>query len=337
MSSPGLPDISAIVNGLNDLEKTRLVSAVGLVILLYDHLLSLPDEVRFIWSASRTSSKFLFLGMRYMVPWVMIGHTNFPAWAACTSLTINPDYTLSASCKVWYTGGILIGWFTLGINDWLVLFTTVDFVGPQSYIHVLDAFVVPRLKYNGACIVNHHLRQPDSGYALRTIRPHLFSRLCISHSSPPLVAGSIISSCDGSVHGMEGLYVPRRVKDPPSRRLSIFFCFFLVNLVHTTSMWLLKVKAAINLMNAMIVLTARPSMIFLTVFFMWCFTTTATCRMILSLRRSASPESSISSDDPHEDTSSGYQSSSHLELAWLRQQSISTSRGPTPTPLRSTF
>ncbi|KAJ7909600.1 hypothetical protein B0H13DRAFT_2661391 [Mycena leptocephala] len=76
MSSPGLfgVEIDALV--LADLEKTRLVSAAaGLVILLYDHLLSLPDEIRFVWSAEFTSSKILFLAMRYGVPPLMIGNT----------------------------------------------------------------------------------------------------------------------------------------------------------------------------------------------------------------------------------------------------------------------
>ncbi|KAJ6466969.1 hypothetical protein C8R45DRAFT_1106388 [Mycena sanguinolenta] len=67
--------LTLVADSLSDLETTRLVSAAGLVILLYDHLLSFSDEVRFIWSARLSSSKFLFLGMRYLVPPVMIIHT----------------------------------------------------------------------------------------------------------------------------------------------------------------------------------------------------------------------------------------------------------------------
>ncbi|KAJ7909581.1 hypothetical protein B0H13DRAFT_2330173 [Mycena leptocephala] len=75
MLSPFGVEVDAIQVVLTDLEMTRLVSAVGLVILLYDHLLSLLDEIRFVWSAKYTSTKILFLAMRYGVPPLMIGHT----------------------------------------------------------------------------------------------------------------------------------------------------------------------------------------------------------------------------------------------------------------------
>src|SRR3984885_9278048 len=46
--------------------------AVGLVALLYDHLLTLPEEVSLIWKAPPSYAKYGFLLNRYMVPGELI-------------------------------------------------------------------------------------------------------------------------------------------------------------------------------------------------------------------------------------------------------------------------
>jgi hypothetical protein len=49
--------------------------AAGYVVLLYDHLLTLDDEVKYVWSAPGTIAKVLFLTLRYMVPLFLTGET----------------------------------------------------------------------------------------------------------------------------------------------------------------------------------------------------------------------------------------------------------------------
>lgn len=41
--------------------------AVGLVVLLYDHVLTFADEVRLVWLAPRSLAKYAFLLERYLV------------------------------------------------------------------------------------------------------------------------------------------------------------------------------------------------------------------------------------------------------------------------------
>ncbi|KAJ7905051.1 hypothetical protein B0H13DRAFT_1881339 [Mycena leptocephala] len=134
MSVP-LVDYDLVVQVLGDVEKVRLVSAVGLVILLYDHVLSLPDEVELVWSARFTSSKILFLALRYFVPIVMIVNT----------VVVN--------------SGTLLGYATFssrlatGSDDYMTDAygacspAFVDPVGPQSYINILHPFHLHRLKH----------------------------------------------------------------------------------------------------------------------------------------------------------------------------------------------
>ena len=47
-------------------------TAAGTVVLLYDHIITLPDEHRFVWKANPSFAKFAFLLNRYVVPSVML-------------------------------------------------------------------------------------------------------------------------------------------------------------------------------------------------------------------------------------------------------------------------
>ncbi|KAJ7489525.1 hypothetical protein FB451DRAFT_1390677 [Mycena latifolia] len=110
----GMDELSLIEEAFHDVILTRYLSAAGLTILIYDHLLSFADEVRLIWSAEYTSSKVLFLAMRYLVPGMMI--TETVQLAGLSNISLSDKF-----CKVWVTLSILVGWLTIAINNWLVL------------------------------------------------------------------------------------------------------------------------------------------------------------------------------------------------------------------------
>jgi len=312
MSSLGL-----VVEGLSDLQKTRFVSAVGLVILLYDHLLCLPDEVRFIWSARITSSKILFLGMRYIVPWVMILHTV--QLSGLADVHLSDDF-----CQVWYAAGMVLGWVTLGINDWLVLLR-LWILWDRNRKFILSTLLV---------------------FLVSNAAVFILTVIMLTKMLPGMHFEPVIHLCSAdslsNIHIFRFLWLPGLIFQfvmVLSMAWKVFTCPDALKILIRDGYLYFLFLFAINLVNAMIVLNARVSLITLTIFFMWCFTTTATCRMILSLRRSSSADRAKSSDERHEaeDPHGGYQPAAHLELAWLRQQSMSTSRDPTPTPRHSTF
>lgn len=47
-------------------------TAAGTVALLYDHIITFPDEYRFVWKAKQSFVKYAFLLNRYAVPTVML-------------------------------------------------------------------------------------------------------------------------------------------------------------------------------------------------------------------------------------------------------------------------
>ncbi|PIL33856.1 hypothetical protein GSI_03562 [Ganoderma sinense ZZ0214-1] len=63
---------ASLERNFHDLNATRYMSAAGLIILLYDHLLTFGDEVQYIWSAPATYAKYIFLLNRYTVLGILI-------------------------------------------------------------------------------------------------------------------------------------------------------------------------------------------------------------------------------------------------------------------------
>ena len=59
-------------NGSSRCRRRMGVTAAGTVVLLYDHIMTLPDEYRFVWKAKASFAKYAFLLNRYIVPCVML-------------------------------------------------------------------------------------------------------------------------------------------------------------------------------------------------------------------------------------------------------------------------
>ncbi|KAK7050414.1 hypothetical protein R3P38DRAFT_1755041 [Favolaschia claudopus] len=301
----GLPQLIA------DLEKTRFVSAAGFVILVYDHLLSFSDEVRFIWSASWTSSKILFLGLRYSVPILMTGHTVQLSGLSNTSLSDEVSDLLlvySAAihffhqfCKVWDVIGLVLGWITIAANDWLVLLR-LWVLWDRNRMLVMSTFLI---------------------FVLCTIGTMVATVIAITDLVSGIQFEPLLGICSFRTQFTNGPSKALRVLWIPG----ITFEFVMILAIG----WKIykQPKTLADLISE-----ARPSLLFVTVFFTWCFTTTATCRMILRLRRYGSSYASPSkpSDSYMTETLHERQMSvADLELAWLREQSMSATRDQTPT------
>ncbi|KAJ7863334.1 hypothetical protein B0H14DRAFT_3444199 [Mycena olivaceomarginata] len=111
--------LQSIVVALENVLTTRYLSAAGYVVLLYDHLLTLDDEVKYIWSAPTTIAKILFLTLRYMVPLFLTGET-ITVWRLSQCLMLrephSPDQVARFNSFHTYAG-----WISITISNFLVL------------------------------------------------------------------------------------------------------------------------------------------------------------------------------------------------------------------------
>jgi len=102
----------AVITG--HIQASRYVSGAGLVVLLYDHMLTFDQELQLIWHTKMTWPKLLFLFNRYMVPIAMLLRTNDLSGIALPVLS-------NTYCK-WSVGTTtILGILTIGISNLLVL------------------------------------------------------------------------------------------------------------------------------------------------------------------------------------------------------------------------
>lgn len=122
MSSP--PDPSEVLRGLSHLNVETYINVCAVVVLLYDYLLTLHYEVKYIWPSKWSLTKVLFLCTRYpafidtsLVIWLQFGHNLSPN--VCTTL-----YDL-------------IGWlimFGIAVAECIIILRTVALWGGQRSI-----------------------------------------------------------------------------------------------------------------------------------------------------------------------------------------------------------
>ncbi|KAJ6479708.1 hypothetical protein C8R45DRAFT_1101155 [Mycena sanguinolenta] len=112
--------LQSIVAALQNVVTSRYVSVAGYVMLLYDHLLTLDDEVEYIWRAKNTIAKVLFLILRYMVPLVMTGQT-----ITRSELPVIPMSDVTYA-----------GWFSIVISNFLVLLRIWTTLPPGHHLIV---------------------------------------------------------------------------------------------------------------------------------------------------------------------------------------------------------
>ncbi|KAG2346083.1 hypothetical protein BDR05DRAFT_878983, partial [Suillus weaverae] len=87
-------------------------------ILLWDHFLTVHDEVELIWRAQLSFPKLLFLFNRYVVPACLI---IFTYATSGFSDDIFSDSVCIISCQTWFGVGIVVGMVSIGTSNFLIL------------------------------------------------------------------------------------------------------------------------------------------------------------------------------------------------------------------------
>ncbi|KAG5730201.1 hypothetical protein E4T56_gene11699 [Termitomyces sp. T112] len=112
---------------------SRYITAAGVVVLLYNHLLTFDDEVKYIWSARWSTPKLLFLVLRYALScsilWhnyqlSMIGVKHLSNGVSTCHKLLSADCLRNASscdCKSWFISAVCICIATAGPTNFFVM------------------------------------------------------------------------------------------------------------------------------------------------------------------------------------------------------------------------
>ncbi|KAJ7201900.1 hypothetical protein GGX14DRAFT_571163 [Mycena pura] len=300
-------DADEIVVALQNAAITRYMSAAGLAALLYNHLLTLDDEVEYIWSAQNTVAKMLFLVLRYMVPLFLVAQTvavtqqylpilyDSPLPVDTISLTDSLHRRkLSSSgfdCKVWTSLSSYGAWLSISITDFLVLLRICTLL-PREHRMVPWSFVFFAFVQitNFACTtwaVHNMLRasffEPRLGVCTFTSKPNVVGfwivgivfEVVVFAAMPYVCQQRARNNSDASADAYAGV----------QHVLLRDSCVYLLLLI--VRMYISSVTAVLRLSSTVIAITEPVSLLGVITFFVWAATTLTTSQMIIHSRRAA--------------------------------------------------
>ncbi|KAI0373499.1 hypothetical protein BV20DRAFT_740331 [Pilatotrama ljubarskyi] len=279
--------LSLTSSAFEDLAAARYMSAVGLIVLLYDHCLTLADEVAYIWPAPATFAKYTFLLNRYAVlgtllavAYEMCGFVDTPfsdlfvftcSMLAIISVGIANLLILQRVVILWEHRPIILKIMTTG---YLLSFTLQVVTMVLTLVNVL-----PNIQWGGPL-----------GMCVATKSSHV---LVAVWASPLVFEMFVLTST-----ALNALDRPRTVELP------------IIKALHSDGLGFFLAITCCRILNLVLAALSRPSLTFLGVFFIWAMTTTILNRLLLHLRRAEclhlSPSSPLSGGadpdaDPEED------------------------------------
>ncbi|KAF7351580.1 hypothetical protein MSAN_01590500 [Mycena sanguinolenta] len=252
--------LQSIVVALQNVVTSRYVSVAGYVVLLYDHLLTLDDEVEYVWKADNTVAKVLFLILRYMVPLFLTGETITRSGLSVISMS---DVTYA-------------GWISICISNFLVLlriWTTLP-RGHRLVVWSLWFYVAMQLVGLGV-----------TTWVIRNFIPVLYFDSAVgfcSFSTKPSVAwlwmpGLIFEVTVFVAVCWNALDRPRALGTDSNDHITRML--FRDGLTYFVILFVLRIS------NTVIAFVAPLSLIFVAVYFIWAATTVTTSRLIINARR----------------------------------------------------
>ncbi|KAG9019169.1 Phosphotransferase enzyme [Tulasnella sp. 427] len=126
---------------------TRYLILVGFVLLIYDHFLTLPEEIEFVWRRPKNMISWIFLCNRYLTPLVLIVDL-YDKMGVTTDLTVgvivSPHKFLTCSttflhpfrcsCKTWVVGEIVFHVLSHASIHALVVIRVIALWGGQPLV-----------------------------------------------------------------------------------------------------------------------------------------------------------------------------------------------------------
>lgn len=247
-------------------QATRYLTSAGLVVLLYDHLLTFSTEVELIWAAHWSVPKAFFLLLRYIVPPSVIIHTHLLSGIA------NSHFS-SIFCVIWYDISMYLGQISVTISNFLVLLHLWNlWERPPLFICCTLALFTLTTIASIVCTTFVVLATSHDVYydqALRTCALRARDRMPLLWA--PCMAFEIVAF---STMVYNALSRPRSLHTDVGR------------ILYRDGVAYFLILFSLRLMNLLLAALAPVSLVLLGVFFIWSSTTVTVTRLILNLRES---------------------------------------------------
>ncbi|KZV67705.1 hypothetical protein PENSPDRAFT_687930 [Peniophora sp. CONT] len=268
------------------------VSLAGLVMILYDHMLTFGDEVELVWKAPRSIARTLFFINRYCVPSMVIGSVHaFSGISQSTfaDVVIVSDrylhmstrkHSTARSCRSWVVIALGAGVLSIANSNFIVLLRLWVLWERQKRLiaFTFSFFFTCQLVTLGiavwTCIKSYNAITYYS-----PLKTCLFvTRVNVAWLWLP---GVVYETVVFSLAVWNALQRPR-VEDRALTRQ-----FYRDGGMFFTVLFVMRV------LNMAIAYIAPPSLMTLGAFFIWCSTTLTVSRLVMNLRRTAMDNPSL--------------------------------------------
>ncbi|KZP18670.1 hypothetical protein FIBSPDRAFT_828938 [Athelia psychrophila] len=252
-------------NAFDDAYGTKWLSAAGTTVLLYDHLLTLPCEIKLIWRSPSSFQKWAFLFNRYLVPIAQISvatemsgffsgqYSDFgcrvllgtTAMLAVTSIGIANILVLMRVVMLW-DGNLMVKW--LMCCGFVVSFCTTCSLMVATLFNLIGGIVYSPIV--GMCITTTNTKYLVAVWA----SPMLFELLVLAATGWNLFAR------------------PRTANLKITRAL------------HKDGISYFVILTVLRAFNVCLAIRGKPATTMLAVFFVWSATTLVVNRALLHVR-----------------------------------------------------
>lgn len=275
-------------------EATRCLTMAGFTVLIWDHICTIDEEIRFLWTAPPSLVKYLFLVNRYITPLTQVLGIYYMSRLVTLS---------DISCRwVIMSMGFVETW-SLSVWDLLLLFRVHALWGGHRGL-VFGTYILYFLAYSCHAVVGL--------ISAIELVPHIyydtFAQTCVAKNRPSVMAFEWIFSLSSEtvVFGLTMVkVVEQRANDRTYNPL--------MNSLHYGQVIYNVVIIAIRVFNLFIWITLPPSLTFLGVFFIWAMITALVTRMMLHLRR-------VACSNPQQSHASFFgETALSTQIVWARQ------------------
>lgn len=284
-------------------EASRYMTLVGFTILLWDHICTLDEEIQFIWTASRSWVKILFLVNRYST-------LAFLAAAACQTsrLASYSDVGCGWSVEV-------IGFFeAVSLAMWdLFLLLRVHALWRKRRSIVVSTYLLYSMTYvchvvvgllGGVQLFSHMYFDPLAKTCVTDYRPIPFS-----------IQWAFALFCETI------MFILTIIKVIEDRRTDQFNNPLMESLYYGQLIYNVVI-IVVRVFNLLVWITSPPSLFFLGVYFIWALIATFVTRMMLHLRWAAS------FDAQRSQTTLLGETAFSTRIVWARHASKTTAFSP---------
>ncbi|KAF8070273.1 hypothetical protein FPV67DRAFT_1008890 [Lyophyllum atratum] len=265
MASSPLP-IEALIDLHHYTTITRYLSAAGLMLLVYDHILTISPEISLIWKSRPSFTKYVFLLNRYLVPAALL-------LVAYEMNGFSDSHLTDQGCR--YTIGTvaIMSVISVAMANVLVLLHIVTLWDGNPNVAALmgGGFAI---SFCATLILM--LLALSRLWSAISYSPFL-SMCVISRTSPLLVAvwssPALFEILVLTSTAWNAISRPRNAQLP------------LVRALHRDGLTFFMALTILRMVNLSLAITFRPELVLLAVFFVWSMTTLVLNRSLLRLKR----------------------------------------------------